>query len=184
MKMRTVFHLDVSDYPFTERKAMLEVVGSRLLDDLGRHCPEEGGYEIHSETGDEAREGWRTIYLSKRNSWRLRLSLDFDDRGKEKYFRVCMGRDMDKNGLCIMLGMVISMAGLIATLTAGQPFTNDMIAPLLIGTVVGGLLLSLPIRLLIRPLVMEKARKAGIAEGERLLGERVNGVLEHAGLLF
>ena len=183
MKMKTIFHLDVSDYPFGERRAMLEVIGSRLLDNLEQHYPPAEGFDIQSETGDANREGWLNIHLARGKSWRFRLSLEFDDRGQEKFFRISIGRDLDRNGLCILLGMVVSLIGLtVAFMPDGQPFTNDMVAPMLIGTVIGGLILSMPIRPLIRPFIMAKAREAGIEQGERQLTEQVNEVLGHVGL--
>ena len=184
MKIITLFSMNISDYPFGERRAMREVIGSRLLDDLAQHYPKERGYEIRSETGDENREGWLNIYLAKGKDWRFRLTIEVDDRVGKKLFLISIGRDMDRNGLCILFGMAISLVGLSMLLPAGELFTGDSIAPLLFGLLIGGLILSMPIRPLIRPMVMAKAEKAGIEEAERRLAEQVNEVLEHAGLIF
>jgi len=185
MKMRTIFHLDVSDYPFAERKAMLEVIAGRLRDHLEQYFPAERGYTLSVDAGDANREGWWNIHLARGNAWRFRLSLEIDDRGSEKLFLISLGRDLDKSGISILLGMAASLVGLsVALMPDGQPFTGDMIAPLVIGTVIGGLILSLPIRLMIRPFAMTKARNAGVEEAERQLIERINEVLGHAGLLF
>jgi len=185
MNMKTILHEDVTSWSINEPRAMLEVTGERLLDDLKARYPEKKNYLIEclKEGGtDPPVSALWNISLSRGKLWRFKLVLEVFRTSDKTFFHVSIGSDLNRNGLCFMLGMVLSLAGLLwASSRAGQSFTGDLIAPVLIGTVIGGWILSLPIRMVVRPYVMAKAREQGIEASETRLIEEVKEVLRHAG---
>jgi len=183
--MKTILHEDVSNYSINEPKAMLEVTGQWLLDDLKARYPESEGYQtdkvVSSGSEPPITARW-DISLSRGKQWRFKLVLEILRGAGKTFFHVSIGPDMDRNGLCFMLGMILSLIGILwASGQTAQPYTSGLIVPALIGSVVGGLILLLPIRWIIHPYMMAKAREQGIEESERKLTEEVKEVLRHAG---
>jgi len=183
--MQIILHEDVTDYSIHEPKAMLEVVGQWLMGDLKERYPESEGYQtdkvVSSGSEPPVTARW-DISLSRGKQWRFKLVLEILRGAGKTFFHVSIAPDMNRNGLCFMLGMIVSLIGILwASGQTAQPYTSDLIAPVLIGSVIGGLILLLPLRWIVRPYVMAKASKQGIEENERKLTEAVKEVLRHAG---
>jgi len=183
--MKTILHEDVSGYSANEPKAMLEVVGQWMMGDLKERYPESEGYQtdkvVSSGSEPPATARWN-ISLSRGKLWKFKLVLEILRGAGKTFFHVSIAPEMNRNGLCCMLGMILSLIGiLLASGQTAQPYTSDLIAPVLIGSVIGGLILSFPIRWIVRPYVAAKAREEGIEESERQLTEEIKEVLRHAG---
>jgi len=182
--MKPVFHLDMSAYPKEEPKAMLEMIGGWLLANLNEQYPASKGYAVHHVKRDGASPfatRW-DIYLTRGHFWRFKLSLEVFQMNKKTYFHISIGRNLDWSGACTMLGMVISLISLlIAFIDPGETFNTNIILPLLIGTLIGSFALSLPIRRVIQPYIIMKARNEGIEEGENQLIEEIKTALRRAG---
>jgi len=187
MKMKTICHTDITGYSIDEPKAMLEVIGKRLLSDLNKRYPEGKGYMIKRiiSSGSEPPITTRwDIYLSRGKFWKFKLALEVLRATDRTFFHVSIGRDLDKNGTCIMLGIVLALIGMTGiSVGTGESSNTNVIAPVLIGSIIGGFVLSLPIRLIVRPYIMMKAKKEGIEEDEISLIEKVKEVLRHDGHL-
>jgi len=124
-------------------------------------------------------------FLVSGNRWRFKLVLDVFRSMDKTFFKVSLGKNLDRNGLCYMLGMIFSLIGILwAYDRTGDAYTSDLIVPALIGSVIGGLILLLPIRWIVRPYVIAKARKQDIEESERKLTEEVKEVLRHSKVLW
>jgi hypothetical protein len=182
--MQEIFHLDMSTYSMSEPKAMLEVIGGALFGDLKKRYPEEKGYAvnyvIHSGA-DPFATRW-DFYLTRGQFWRFKLSLEVSRATGQLFFHVSIGRNLVRRGTSLTIGMVASfIALLVAFIDPGEPFNSNIVLPILIGTIIGGFSLSLPIRLIIRPYIMANAKKEGIEDDETTLIEEVKEVLRHAG---
>jgi hypothetical protein len=166
---------------------MLEVIGKRLLDDLNKRYPEGEGYLIRriiSSGSDPPITTRWDIYLSRGKFWKFKLALEVLRTTDRTFFHVSLGRDLDKNGTSIMLGIVLALISLTGlSIGTGESSNTNVIAPVLIGSIIGGFVLSLPIRLIVRPYIMMKAKNEGIEEDESSLTEKVNEVLWHDGQL-
>lgn len=164
---------------------MLEVVGQWMMGDLKERYPESEGYQIAKAVSSGSEPPITTrwdISLSRGKRWKFKLILEILRWTDKTFFHVSIGPVLDRNGLCFTLGMVLSLIGLLAALgQTPQPFNSDIIAPVLIGTVIGGWIISFPIRWLVRPYIMAKARQQGIEESEQRLIEEIKEVLRHAG---
>lgn len=182
--MKTIFRMDMGGYPMDEPKAILEAIGASLFGDLKKRYPEKKGYAvnyiIHSGA-DPFATCW-DFYLTRGQFWRFKLSLEICRIAGKLIFQVSIGRNLNRKGTCFVLGMIISLLGLVGfTLHNNEPLTTDVIAIILAGTIIIGFVISLPIRLLIRPFIMMNARKAGIEESEPILIEDVKAVLRRDG---
>jgi hypothetical protein len=185
MKKKIILHENVSSYSANEPKAMLEVVGQWMMGDLKEHYPESEGYQVDKvvSSGSEPPITARwDISLSRGQLWRFKLVLEILRGAGKTFFHVSIAPDIDRNGLCFMFGMILSLIGILwASGQTAQPYTSDLIVPVLIGSVIGGLILSLPIRWVVNPYVMAKARRQGIEASESRLTEEIKEVLRHAG---
>jgi hypothetical protein len=184
MKMQTIFHLDMSKYSMDEPKAMLEVIGGWLLGNLRERYTIREGYAINriiNFRADPFAARW-DIYLTRGKFWRFKLSLEVFRVTEKLFFQVSIGRNLIRRGTSVALGMMVSFVGLsVAFIDPCETFNINIILAVLIGTIIGGFILSLPIRLIIRPYVIRNARKEGIEEGEVRLIEEVKEVLRRAG---
>ncbi len=79
MKIQTILHEDVTGHSFDEPKAMLEVIGERLLDDLNEHYTKRKGYlverVISAGTDPPFSARW-DIFLSRGRLWKFKLVLE------------------------------------------------------------------------------------------------------------
>ncbi len=186
MKMKPVFHLDMSGYSKDEPKAMLEMIGGWLLANLKEQYPETKGYTIHRVIRARASPftaHW-DIYLSRGHFWKFKLSLEISRANKNVFFNISMGRDLDHNVAYLIAGLVISLISLIiAFIDPGKTFNSNIILPVLIGTLLGGFTLLIPIRWIVRPYIIRKARDKGIEEAEIYLLEEIRVLLRRAGCL-
>jgi len=186
MQMKPVFHLDMSKYPKDEPKAMLEMIGEWLLANLKERYPEDSGYVIHRVIRARASPfttHW-DIYLSRGHFWKFKVSLEISIANKKVFFNISMGRNLDHNVAYIILGLVISLISLmIAFIDPGKTFNSDIILPVLIGSLLGGFALLIPIRWIFRPYILRKARDKGIEEAEIYLLEEIRLLLSRAGCL-
>ncbi len=187
MKMQSICHTDITGYSIGEPKAMLEVIGKRLLGNLNKRYSEGEGYKVRHNISSGSEPPLTTrwdIYLSRGNFWKFKLVLEVLRSSDRTFFHVSMGRDLDRNGTCIMLGILIAFISLTGiSICTGESSNTNVIAPVLIGSIIGGLILSLPIRLIVRPYITMKAMKEGIEEDEISLIEKVKEVLRHNGQL-
>jgi hypothetical protein len=180
LKMQTIFRLGMGGYFIDDPKSILEVIGASLLGDLRKRYPAEKGYAvncvIHSGAGPFATR-W-DIYLTRGKFWRFKLSVEVSRTTEKLFFYVSIGRNLSRKGTCFTLGMMLSLIGLTGiALYTHQPLTIDIIAAILTGTIIIGFIISLPIRLIIRPYVMMNARKEGLEKSELILIEEVKEVL-------
>jgi len=186
MKMKPIFHLDMSGYPKDEPKAVLEMIGEWLLANLKEQYPENRGYIIHRVIRARASPfttHW-DIYLSRGHFWKFKLSLEISRANKKVFFNISMGRDLDHNVAYLIAGLVISLISLIiAFIDPGKTFNSNIILPVLIGTLLGGFTLLIPIRWIFRPYILRKARDKGIEEAEIYLLEEIKVLLSRAGCL-
>lgn len=182
--MQTIFRMDMSGYSIDEPKAILEVIASSLLGHLKQRYPEEKGYAVNyiiNSGADPFATRW-DFYLTRGQFWRFKLSLDVSRTSGKLFFHVSIGRNLSRKGTCFTLGMILSLIGLTGTcLYVDQPLTTDIIAAILAGAIIIGFIISLPIRLIIRPYVMMNARKAGLEESEPILIEEIKKVLRREG---
>ncbi len=183
MKMKSVFHLDMSKYPKDEPKAMLEMIGEWLLANLKEQYPENKGYAIHRAI--RARPSPFTthwdIYLSRGHFWKFKLSLEISRANKKVFFHISMGRNLDHNIAYLVTGLVISLISLmIAFIDPAKTFNSNIILPILIGTFLGGFALLIPIRWIVRPYIIRKASDKGIEEAETYLLEEIKVLLKRA----
>ncbi len=167
-----------------EPKAMLEVIGGWLLGDFRERYPETKGYAvnyvIHSGA-DPFATRW-DIYLTRGQFWRFKLSLEVSRSTGKLSFHVSIGRNLARRGTSLTLGIIISFISLsVVFIDSGDMPNINVILSILIGTIIGGFSLSLPIQLIIRPYIMMKARKEGIEDDENTLIEEVKEVLRRAG---
>jgi hypothetical protein len=185
MKMKTILHEDVSGFSIHEPKAMFEVVGQLLVDGLKERYPATEGYLVERNISSGSEPSITTrwdISLSRGKLWKFKLVLEVLRTMEKTFFHVSLGPDIHRNSLCFMLGMALSLIGLLVAFgRTGQAFNGDLIVPVLIGSVISGFILSFPIRWLVHPYIMAKARQQGIEESEQRLIEEVKEVLGHAG---
>ncbi|MDQ6982751.1 MAG: hypothetical protein Q9M08_07095 [Mariprofundus sp.] len=185
MKMKPIFHLDMSRYPKGEPKAMLEMVGGRLLANLKERYPSKNGFAIHRaiRAGASPFTTHWDFYLSRGHFWKFKLSLEISQANKKVSFHISMGRNLDHNVAYMLVGQVISLISLvIAFIDLSKTFNSDIILPVLIGALIGGFTLLIPIRWILRPYIIRKARDKGIEEAEAYLLEEITVLLKRAGL--
>ncbi|MFQ5345973.1 MAG: hypothetical protein ACE5DZ_08460 [Mariprofundus sp.] len=184
MKMKPIFHLDMSGYKKDEPKAMLEMVGAQLFSNLTDRYPENEGYAVHRVI--RARSSpfaakW-DIYLTRGHFWKFQISLEVSQSNNKRMFHISMGRNLDWNAMYLMVGMVISLISLtIALVNPAEPFNTNIILPILIGTFIGSFALCLPIRWIIRPYILMQAKHNGIEQCEARIIEEINTVMQRAG---
>jgi len=186
MKMKSVFHLDMSGYPKGEPKVMLEAIGEWLLTDLKERYPQKTGYTIHRviRAGASPFTTHWDLYLSRGNFWKFKLSLEVSRANKNVFFHISMGRNLDHNVAYLVAGLLVSLISMmIAFIDPGKTFNSNIILPVLIGTFLGGFTLLIPIRWVIRPYIIRKARDKGIEEAEAYLLEEIKVLLSRAGCL-